>query len=56
VDLAPFAGINPCGFPGLAVTSLAMLGVATNPDEVGAALASIVLAKLGLSAGSNQTG
>ena len=25
-DLAPFAGINPCGYPGLPVTSLAVAG------------------------------
>ena len=28
MDLAPFADIDPCGFPGLAVTQLADLGVA----------------------------
>ena len=27
MDLAPFADIDPCGFPGLAVTQLADLGV-----------------------------
>jgi lipoyl(octanoyl) transferase len=48
MDLAPFAGINPCGFPGLAVTSLELLGAATNPDQAGTAFASILLAKLGL--------
>ncbi len=52
VDLAPFAGINPCGHPGLAVTSLELLGVSTNPEQAGAAFASILLAKLGLAAGS----
>ena len=48
VDLAPFAGINPCGHPGLAVTSLELLGVSTNPDQAGVAFATILLAKLGL--------
>jgi lipoyl(octanoyl) transferase len=35
-DLRPFAGINPCGYAGLAVTSLAELGVARAVDEVAA--------------------
>lgn len=34
-DLAPFEGINPCGYAGLAATSLAALGVAASPAEVG---------------------
>ena len=33
VDLAPFAGIDPCGYPGLASTRLADLGVR---DKIGA--------------------
>jgi len=48
MDLAPFAGINPCGFPGLAVTSLQLLGASMNPDQAGAAFAPILLTKLGL--------
>lgn len=32
-DLAPFRGINPCGYAGLAVTSLAELGVDTTLEE-----------------------
>lgn len=47
-DLAPFSGINPCGYPGLAVTSLALLGGPTDLDEVGKALAAILLPRLGL--------
>ncbi len=31
-DLSPFAGINPCGFPGLPVTRLADLGVTLDCD------------------------
>lgn len=31
MDLAPFAGINPCGYPGLKVTDLASLGVRATP-------------------------
>lgn len=33
MDLAPFAGINPCGYAGLEVTDLARLGSATTPRE-----------------------
>jgi lipoyl(octanoyl) transferase len=38
VDLAPYAGINPCGYAGLAVTRLADLGVRETPAAVGDAL------------------
>jgi len=38
-DLASFRGINPCGYTGLAVTSLAALGVATTLAEAGTRLA-----------------
>ncbi len=34
MDLAPFAGINPCGYPGLPVTSLALLGGPSDLDAV----------------------
>ncbi|MSQ68505.1 MAG: lipoyl(octanoyl) transferase LipB [Gammaproteobacteria bacterium] len=37
-DLGAFAGINPCGYEGLAVTSLAALGQARTPAEVGPVL------------------
>lgn len=37
-DLAPFRGINPCGYSGLAVTSLAALGVKTTLAEAGTRL------------------
>ncbi len=33
-DLTPFSGINPCGYAGLAVTSLANLGVDASMQEV----------------------
>jgi lipoyl(octanoyl) transferase len=33
MDLAPFTRINPCGYAGLAVTSLAALGVETSLSE-----------------------
>jgi lipoyl(octanoyl) transferase len=42
MDLAPFADIDPCGFPGLAVTQLANLGVARTLDAAGAELSPIL--------------
>ena len=35
MDLAPFADIDPCGFPGLAVTQLADLGVVRTVEAAG---------------------
>jgi lipoyl(octanoyl) transferase len=35
MDLAPFAAINPCGYPGLAVTQTRDQGIALGPDEMG---------------------
>ncbi|HET8877089.1 MAG TPA: lipoyl(octanoyl) transferase LipB, partial [Casimicrobiaceae bacterium] len=35
MDLAPFADIDPCGYPGLAVTQLADFGVRTTVDDAG---------------------
>jgi lipoyl(octanoyl) transferase len=32
MDLAPFGGINPCGYPGLETVDLAKLGVSTDWD------------------------
>jgi len=37
-DLAPFSGINLCGYPALKVTQLRDLGVSLGLDEVGEAL------------------
>ena len=37
-DLAPFAGINPCGYAGLPVTRLTDLGVNMNCEKFSAAL------------------
>lgn len=39
LDLTPFSAINPCGYPGLAVTRLRDLGIDLDPPAVGAALA-----------------
>jgi lipoyl(octanoyl) transferase len=46
MDLAPFADIDPCGFPGLEVTQLADLGVARTLDAAGAELAPILAGHL----------
>jgi lipoyl(octanoyl) transferase len=35
MDLAPFAAIDPCGYPGLAVTQTRDLGLAATADEMG---------------------
>jgi lipoyl(octanoyl) transferase len=47
MDLAPFSDIDPCGYPGLAVTQLADLGVARTVGEAGAELAPRLAADLG---------
>jgi lipoyl(octanoyl) transferase len=39
VDLAPFSDIDPCGYPGLAVTQTSAHGVDANAQELGGALA-----------------
>jgi lipoyl(octanoyl) transferase len=42
MDLAPFADIDPCGYPGLAVTQLADLGIERTVDAAGAELAPLL--------------
>jgi len=42
MDLSPFADIDPCGFPGLAVTQLKDLGVSRTVDEAAAELAPVL--------------
>jgi lipoyl(octanoyl) transferase len=39
MDLAPFSAIDPCGYPGLAVTQASALGVAAGTGELGRELA-----------------
>ena len=46
MDLAPFDGIDPCGFPGLAVTDLAALGVHVDVAGAGEALAAHLARRL----------
>ena len=48
MDLAPFAGINPCGYAGLAVTDLAALGVPTTPRAYAQRLVALLWPRLGL--------
>jgi lipoyl(octanoyl) transferase len=42
MDLAPFGDIDPCGYPGLAVTQLADFGVHLDVEAAGAMLAPIL--------------
>ena len=46
MDLSPFLDIDPCGYPGLAVTQLADLGVRRTVAEAGAELAPILVRHL----------
>jgi lipoyl(octanoyl) transferase len=46
MDLAPFADIDPCGFPGLKVTQTSALGVTGDAQALGRALASRIAALL----------
>jgi lipoyl(octanoyl) transferase len=46
MDLSPFADIDPCGYPGLAVTQLSDLGVACTVEQAGAELAPILAARM----------
>jgi len=46
MDLAPFADIDPCGYPGLAVTQLADFGVVRTVGQAGAELAPILARRL----------
>lgn len=46
VDLAPFQAIDPCGYPGLAVTRTRDLGIAADGDELGSELVSGLIGQL----------
>jgi lipoyl(octanoyl) transferase len=46
MDLTPFADIDPCGYPGLAVTQLADFGVVRTVEAAGAELAPILARRL----------
>lgn len=43
MDLTPFAGINPCGYEGLAVTQLKDEGIDLTVDEAGFQLSTILI-------------
>jgi len=47
MDLEPFSRINPCGYPGLAVTQVADLGGPAHVGLVGGGLASEIARLLG---------
>jgi lipoyl(octanoyl) transferase len=46
MDLAPFAAIDPCGYPGLPVTQLKDLGIKETIGEIGKTLAEILIERL----------
>jgi lipoyl(octanoyl) transferase len=46
MDLAPFSDIDPCGYPGLAVTQLADFGVQRTVAEAGDELAPTLVERL----------
>jgi len=50
MNLSPFADIDPCGYPGLAVTQLADFDVVRTVDQAGAELAPMLASRLALQA------
>lgn len=46
MDLAPFSGINPCGYPGLTTVDMKTLGVAASLPEVQLALTRALMEQL----------
>lgn len=46
MDLAPFALINPCGYPGMPVTQMRDLGIAGNAAELGKKLLALLAQKI----------
>lgn len=46
VDLAPFGAINPCGYPGLAVTRTRDLGITDSRAQIGEKLITCILENL----------
>ncbi|HNH35445.1 MAG TPA: lipoyl(octanoyl) transferase LipB [Rhodocyclaceae bacterium] len=46
VDLSPFAAINPCGYEGMPVTSLRLLGVQATPAAAGEVLLAALATQL----------
>jgi lipoyl(octanoyl) transferase len=52
MDLAPFHDIDPCGYPGLAVTQVAAFGVAHSVETAADALAPLLARHLGAPSGT----
>ena len=46
MDLSPFAAIDPCGYPGLAVAQLKDLGIRRTLEQVGTDLATALIKRL----------
>lgn len=46
MDLSPFSAIDPCGYPGLRVTQMKELGLASDVDAVGSRLIENLVRKL----------
>ena len=46
MDLTPFQAIDPCGFPGLRVTQMRLLGIADGLDRVPGLLGNAIAARL----------
>jgi lipoyl(octanoyl) transferase len=46
MDLAPFAAIDPCGYPGLPVTRTRDLGMEEGKNELGGQLAGILVSRI----------
>jgi lipoyl(octanoyl) transferase len=46
MDLSPFGAIDPCGYPGLAVTQLRDLGIAGSVQDVGDRLARLLVERI----------
>lgn len=46
MDLSPFAGIDPCGYPGLAVTQTRALGIELSPEPLADRFSDLFIASL----------
>jgi len=46
MDLSPFSAIDPCGFPGLAVTQMKTIGMMKTPADAGMELAGHIIRNL----------
>lgn len=51
MDLAPFKGINPCGYEGLEVTDLRRLGMTSGLQAIGGELVNLLRAEFGYDGG-----